>query len=471
MLRVVDTYKELRSMLLGFSKWTSVSLNENFGKGHSFKGVKPHHKYKTKDGHEMHVHIMNNEHGHHAVHYNNSLKAITKLTFWSKGAKHPSKKELERMGVDEDEPKSLLERYLLEKVTKDFDPDTAGKITEHSTALHLIGHKHEASGTYGSDEHLEEIEPHKSAIARLSDGRDPAKVKVRIEHGKAAAGAILNTIRTNHGPTARITGVGHTSKSGDIGRFTGGRHNDGQENPSDVSVEVSGSEKAKSKGEKHYEGFSLKSSEKSGQITAKNPAIHLDGMLDHPSRKLETDKVSRRELSKVHKKLGFSDQTAAQRRAAIEAARKKEKVKSNSSLEQKANEAAKSSKETVNKEFHKHMRHLIDKVGEEGHQMIGKMLQSHLTQRTSMPWSKVHVRGNSVDRVSATVTPGSESPLNKVFKSKKTRYEVSLHGARTTIHKVEKNGSLKAVAHYTPKTKSNALKENVHGWNVIPVSY
>ncbi len=31
--------------------------------------------------------------------------------------------------------------------------------------------------------------------------------------------------------SAKIVGVGHTSKPGDIGRFTQGKHNDTQENP------------------------------------------------------------------------------------------------------------------------------------------------------------------------------------------------------------------------------------------------
>jgi len=456
--------------IIPFNEWHL--LNENFGSKHSFKGFKPYHKYHTKDGHEMHVHVFNDKHGHHAVHYNHNLKAITKLTYWSKDAKHPSRKELEKMGVDEDEIQKILESFILfEKELKDVDPDTAGKITEHSTALHLIHHKHEEAGTYGSRTHTAEIKHHKDAIKKLAEGRDPEKVKLRIEHGKTAAGAIINTVKTNHGPESRITGVGHTSKSGDIGRFTGGKHNDGQENPSDVSVEVSNSDKAKNDDDKHYEGYSLKSSAKSSSITAKNPAIHMDGILDHPTRKLDTDRVSRRELSKVHEKMGHKGKTNAERAKLIAAAREKERVKVNSSLEKKANELAKDSKEVVAKEFHKHLIHLTTKVGDEGHHMIGKMLQQHLTAETDMPWSKVHVKGDKVDRVNATVTPGSESPLNKIFKNKKTKYSVKRYGARTTIYKVERDGSHTALAHYTPKPKSNAFKEAVHGWNISAASH
>lgn len=451
-----------------------AKLNENFGDDHSFKGVKPHHRYKTKDGHKMRIHLINNELGQHAVHYNDRLKAITKLTYWDKNSPAPSKKELEKMGLDDDSNENLTEGIIiLERAAKDdeLDPDSAGKLTEHSTAIHLINHAHENSGTVGSREHKNDLKPHKDAIERLSKGKSPAHVKTRLEHGRIAAGATINAVKTKHGPKAKITRAGQTSKSGDIGKFTKGKHNDGQENPSDVSVEISNSEKNEKKGDKQYEGFSVKSSSKSSTITAKNPSIHVDGMLDHSTRKLETDKVSRRALSRAHKKLGFGEKTRAERSRAVDRAREKEGVKSDSSLERKANEAAKSSKDDVAREFHKHLTHLVNNTGDEGHHLIGRMLHHHLTSSTSMPWSKVHAKGHKEGSVTATVTPGSDSPLNKVFKNKKTRYSVTRSGARTTVHKVEKDGSLTALAHYVPKTKSNALKENVHGWNVTPASH
>ena len=49
---------------------------------------------------------------------------------------------------------------------------------------------------------------------------------------------MIETLKQKHGPHVRIAAVGHTSKPGDIGKFTGGKHNDTQENPSDISVKI-----------------------------------------------------------------------------------------------------------------------------------------------------------------------------------------------------------------------------------------
>jgi hypothetical protein len=137
-------------------------------------------------------------------------------------------------------------------------------------------------------------------------------------------------------------------------------------------------------------------------------------------------------------------------------------------LETLANEKSKPVKTKISTELHDHLSHLTKNLGQEGHNMIGKMLQNHLTPTTSMPWSKVHAKGDTLTKVHATVTPGSESPLNKVFKNKNSKYAATQHGDRVSIHKVEKDGSLTTLAHYSPKTKSNAFKSDVHGWNVVP---
>ena len=219
-----------------------------------------------------------------------------------------------------------------------------------------------------------------------------------------------------------------------------------------------------------YEGGSLKSSGKSNKITAKNPAIHMGHLLDHPSREFKAEKISREGIVKhVLKKMGFHGKSAADRSRAIDAARKEEGVKNMSSLETEANKHGKQIKSDLAKELHTHLTHLT-KVGPEGHHMIGNMLSKHLTAETSMPWFKVHTQGTDPDKIRTTITHGSESPMNKVFKDKKTRYAVthSTTGDRVTIHKVEKDGSHTPLAHYAPKTKSNVLKSDVHGWNVIP---
>lgn len=438
-----------------FRRW----LNESFGEDHKYSALTPHHSYKTADGHDIDVHVFNNVRGKHAVFFNKDLNQVTKLVHWSNGSDHPSKADLEKSGYDSE---SLHEEVGL-------TPDSAGKIAELSATIHMLGHKHKDLGTYGTDEHHNETRPHEEAIAKLSKGKDAQQVGVRVRHGQEMANAALEAIRLKHGPDAKIVGVGHTSKPGDIGRFTQGKHNDTQENPSDIAVQVKNSTLAKSSDESHYEGFSLKSSSKSNVITAKNPAIDMKGMLDHKTRVLDTEKVSRDGLQKVHKQMGYGGVSAANRARILDSEReKKPKDQKLTDLESMANEKSRAVKTKISTELHDHLSHLTTNLGQEGHNMIGKMLQNHLTPTTSMPWSKVHAKGDSVTKVRATVTPGSESPLNQVFKNKNSKYAVTQHGDRVSIHKVERDGSLTTLAHYSPKTKSNAFKSDVHGWNVVP---
>lgn len=441
-----------------FKRW----INESFGEDHKYSALTPHHSYKTSDGHDINVHVFNNVRGKHAVFFNKDLNQVTKLVHWSNGSDHPSKTDLEKAGYDSESSESLNEDSGL-------TPDSAGKISEHSATIHMLGHKHKDLGTYGTDDHYKETQPHEDAISKLAVGKDAQQVGVRKRHGQEMANAALESVRLKHGPDAKIISVGHTSKLGDIGRFTKGEHNDSQENPSDIAVEVKNSSLAKTPDDSKYEGFSLKSSKKSSVITAKNPAIDMKGMLHHKTRVLDSEKVSRDGLQKVHKAMGYGGISAANRSRTLDAEREKKKPgQKMTDLESLANEKSKPVKTKIASEFHDHLSHLINNVGQEGHNMIGKMLQNHLTPTTSMPWSKVHARGDTLTKVHATVTPGSESPLNTVFKNKNTKYAASQHGDRVSIHKVEKDGSLTTLAHYSPKTKSNAFKSDVHGWNVLP---
>jgi hypothetical protein len=440
-------------------------ITENLGDDHDFGSQKPYHSYTTDDGHKIDVHVINRLGGKSAIFYNKNLGDVTKVAHWGLNADEPTKEDLRKIGHDEEDEhgQSLLEKFT---AGGDITPDTAGKIAEHSTAMHLMHIAHKTSGTYGSPEHKKAIQPHIDAINKLGQGAKAEHVDTRVEHGKIAANAIHEAIRQKHGEGATITSVGHTSKKGDIGRFTKGQHNDTQENPSDVSIEVSNSQHALGPEEKHYEGYSLKSSKKSNVITAKNPSIHMDGILDHPRRKLNTDAISRTELGKVHTMLGVGHLKSSERKKYLDDFRKKEGVKSDSSLEGATNELARPAKTSVAKELHDHLDFLTKHS--EGHEMIGKMLKKHLTADTSMPWSKVHIKGDTPSKVHAAVTSGSDSPLNKLFNDKTTKYAVTRNGDKVTVHKKEKNGSMTPLAHYSPKTKSNAFKENVHGWNVLP---
>jgi hypothetical protein len=451
-----------------------LNIQENFGDDHDFSSLKPFHSYSTKDGHKIDVHMFNNQNGKHAVFFNKNLKGITKLVHWGNDVNEPSKKELEKAGHEDDE-----EQLHEDKKEPGLLGDTAGKITEHSAVIHLIHHMHSQHGTYGSDEHKRDVAPHQKALNELkkkfaTTPKKKMQAKVREHHGKTAAEAMVETLKQKHGPHVRIASVGHTSKAGDIGKFTKGKYDDGQENPSDISVStyVPGHLK-EAFGEGHelsHEGFSLKSSQKKGNITTKNPAIHFDHELDHPTRSLATEHVARTGLKAVHHAMGHGDKSAAERGRIIDKTREKEGVDNRSSIEKKASDLAKPVHVDTAKEFHDHVHHLLNhpSVGDEGHRRVGSLLKKHLTPQTKMPWSKVSVSGDSESKTKATVTPGSEHPLNKIFNNKKSRYAVTRNGANVTIHHVEKDGSHTPLAHYRPKTNSNALKSDTSNWTVTP---
>jgi hypothetical protein len=450
-------------------------LKESFGDDHDFSNLKPHHSYSTKDNHKIDVHLFNNPNGKHAIFFNKNLNGITKLVHWEHNAEMPSKNELEKLGHEEDKHENLNESK--EPKERGLLGDTGGKITEHSAAIHLIHHMHQQHGTYGTTQHKDDLKPHETALKSMknkyvTNKTQEKEFRVRQTHGKAAASSMIETLKQKHGPNVKIAAVGHTAKAGDIEKFTKGKHKDTQENPSDLTVKtyVPGNLKEEfGEGhEHHYEGFSLKSSKASKKITTKNPSIHLDGMLNHPTRSLGTEKIARDGLKEVHKKMGHGDKTAAERGRIINKVREKEGVPDRSSIEQKASKLAQPVHTATAEELHNHIHHLLTHTGDEGHRMIGNMLKKHLVPHTGMPWSKVHVMGDEEHKVKATVTPGNEHPLNKVLSNKKTKYAVSRNGATVTLHKVEKDGSHTALAHYRPKTNSNALKSDTSNYVVTP---
>jgi hypothetical protein len=448
------------------------NILEAFAEDHDFSALKPHHSYKTKDNHHIDVHVFNDKNGKHAVFKNKNLNSITKLVHWSHDSEFPSKSELEKINADPDEKEDnkINEQIILEELL----PDSAGKIAEHSAVMHMIGHMHAQNKTYGSPEHKKQIAPHKKAISELGKGHDPQVVNLRVKHGEAMANAALESLKLKHGPGMKIVDVGHTSKPGDIERFTKGRHKDTQDNPSDMVVKVKASKKINESedDDHHYEGFSLKSSAKAKNITVKNPAVHFHGELDHPTRKLDTEKISRDGLKKLRNDMGHGDKSAAERGRLIDSVRKKENVPNRSSIEKKASDLGRKVNSDISSEFHNHLKHLTTKTGDEGHHKIGQLLKKHLTPETSMSYSKIHAKGDHPHKIKAVVTPGSDSPLHKVFNNKKTKYSVTRNKNSSTvsIHKVEKDGSHTTLANYTPKTNSNALKSDVHNWVVTPAN-
>jgi hypothetical protein len=453
-----------------FIKENYINIKENFGDDHDFSGLKPHHSFQTDDGHKVDIHVFNNEHGKHAIFYNKNLKGITKLVHWSKDSEHPSKSELEKSGHEEgDMDEHLSEDYIIEKIT----PNSAGKIAEHSAVMHMIGHMHKQNNTYGSTQHKKDIEPHKKAIRELGKDATPQEVGLRVRHGQEMANAALQSLHLKHGPHMKISRVGHTAQSGDIEKFTKGKHKDSQINPSDMAVHVMVPKKLKESSgeddnhEHHYEGFSLKSSAKSSNITTKNPGIDFGGDLHHHSRELKTKDISSKGAKETHKKVGLEGTTPKHRESVMRAAREKEGVKHGSSIEKTANAHNATIHEKISKELHNHIKHLTTKVGDSGHHLIGKMLEKHLVPKTSMPWSKIHVKGEHEGKIHSTVTPGSDHPMNKTLKNKKTRFASTLHKNTVTIHKVEKDGSHTPLAHYRPRTGGKeAILSTGHKWDV-----
>lgn len=477
------------------------------------KSNQPYHTFSTKDGHSISVHLKSNEKGNFAHFINHSLfDQTTKIVHWPKGAETPSKSELEKFGgekeTEEDsdrEPQSKIQsepvkakpkysspsnsitihdgesskEIKLNEASKGqhvvngkMTPNTVGKVTEHATMIHLINLKHEQNGTTGSQEHTNELKEHEDAISTLTKGvSDPTTVKTRMKHGETAANLILDHIKEKHGENAKIASVGHTANEGDITKFTRGIHSkDTQEtNPSDVAVEVTGS-KLKSKHGSHFEGYSLKSSAKAGEITAANPAIHMYGMLDTPNRKMNTEEVSRNSLrTKVHIPMGGEGKTAAQRGKEIDREREKEGIDKGTNLELKASKLGQSAIRDVTEEFHKHLTHLTENEGDNGHHLIANMLKQHLVSDSDMPWYKVKVKGETPSNVKGVLVEGSESPLKRILNDKNIKYFSNrLPGSPSVqvgfVH--PKTGQRVVLASYTPKTKSNAYKSDVHGWNV-----
>lgn len=479
----------------------------------TYEGRTPHHVYHSESGHLIHVHLDKDEHGTHATFINKHLgDAVVKQVSWKPDAEHPSKHDLEKASAyeSEDDDEDLKEEFMtfkgmlsekappkmkVEKPAKvkaepkeaehvekngNLSINAGGVLTELATHYHLNEHKHKVNGTHGSPEHQaeqKEIQDKINVIAKHKNANDTTKEQIqnRIYHGRAAAAGIIRDVRSMHGNKARIVNVGHTSKPGDISRFTRGQHNDTQENTADVAVEVKGShKKGANSDDTHFHGWSLKSSKKSAEITAKNPAADMGGILDHSTRKLEADKVGKAALEKhVFKPLGIGGKTPAERGKILDKARAEHEAvggeKNKSPMELKANEGGKKAIQTQNNELHDHLKHLTTLPKNEGHKMVGKMLIKHLMPDTDMPNSKVKVSGEQKEKIKAVVEPNSEHPIKKILSDPKTEYDVRKNAGGGAIHVGYVHPKTKEFVHlatYAAKPKSNASKAGTMGWNI-----
>lgn len=235
--------KQLAKFIIETAKEKNLSLIVEGKRKHH---KKPHHRYKNASGHDIHIFIKKTKHGYSAHFHNKTLDSVEKTIHWSNKSTKPSKKEMELL---ENNSSLSIIKFLLEKKIESVDPDTAGKISELSTIIHMIHHKHDAEGTLDSDAHKIEVAHYRKQIDDLARGKNKKEVELRISHGREMANAALAHIKEKHGENAYPKRVGHTSKVGDIGKFTKGKHNDKQENPSDMMIEI-GFKKHKKKGKK-----------------------------------------------------------------------------------------------------------------------------------------------------------------------------------------------------------------------------
>lgn len=494
---------------------------------------KPHHIYMTKSGHEIHVHVHKDEHGNTAHFHNKTLGGmVTKQVNWPAGAEAPTKDELEKLSADDEEESEdnlhehrihgFLELYeaklspeekaqraaekeaekqnkaaakakkaaekaaAAEEKKKMANVDADGKlsvngggiVTEMSTHYWLNEHKHKMAGTYGSPQHKEEQDQIKAGIEQM--GKHPhatddtrEQIQLRMYHGRQAAADIIRKVRELHGPKARVKEVGWTSKPGDIPKFTRGHHNDGQENTSDVAVEVADSHHKKTANSDgtHFEGFSLKSSLTKQEVTAKNSGANMDGDFDSPTRKMDASLGAKLLDKHVHKPNGTVGMTTGEREAKLNAARAAHKKaggkKGESPYELASNEGGRKAIIGMNKHFHDHINGL---AADGDHKIIGNAIVKHLYPDTDMRNHKTKVFGDKKEKIRSVTEPNSDHPLKKILRDPKTKFHATLNegGGAVHIHMTHpdiNNGEPVHVYTTGSKSKSNASKSSNLVWN------
>jgi hypothetical protein len=432
---------------------------------HDFSNLTPYHSYSTDDGHNVDVHIFRNGEHKTAIFHNKSLGAITKIVAFPHSS-NLSKEELMHAGkeVQQNDLKESVE-LIQEKMqtlstgepAPKLDNDPAGKIAEINLYKELVNHRHKQDGTFGSREHKFELKQHDEELTKITKDQDPKQVAVRAAHGKAMAAAVIKHVEEHH-PGATLSRIGRTSKPGDIARFTKGVHTDGQENPSDVTLELKHSD-----GEHSFLGVSAKSTGKSsGNITAKNPGVAgQDEFLSGgpATRKSEANKIAKAGREKILKKWKMEDlpdrsKTGDSRKARVTDTDPKTGKPVINELGKKMNVDFKQNNEETARELQIQLEHLMSK-GTKGHQHIGKWLHNNLVSDEGMPWIKATGHGKELDKVHAVVKHGSESPLSDILKNKNTKFAIHRSGSAVTLHKVEKDGTHTQIVRVATKPNSH----------------
>ena len=434
---------------------------------HDFSNLTPYHSYSTDDGHNVDVHIFRNGDHKTAIFHNKSLGAITKIVAFPHSS-NLSKEELMHAGkeVQENDLKESTE-FIQEKMQTlapstgepaiKLDNDSSGKIAEIHLYKELINHKHKQSGTFGSKEHKTELKQHDDELTKVTQGKDTNQVAVREAHGKAMAAAVIKHVEEHH-PGSTISRIGRTSKPGDIGRFTKGVHTDGQENPSDVTLELTHSDR-----EQSYLGVSAKSTGKSsGNITAKNPGVAgQDEFLSSgpATRKSGANEIAIAGKEKILKKfkmdhLPARSKTGDSIHARVTDTDPKTGKPVVNALGKKMTVDFKENNEETARELQIQLEHLMSK-GAKGHQHIAKWLHNNLVSDEGMTWIKATGHGKDINKVHAVVKHGSESPLSDILKNKNTKFAIHRSGSAVTLHKVEKDGTHTQIVRVATKPNSH----------------
>jgi len=310
-----------------------------------------------------------------------------------------------------------------------------GHASEGAAALSLLD-RHVDPKHHGSEANMATRSKANAMIEKARAALSPDEFATRISHGHAMADEMHKHMQELY-PEHEIHEVHITNKDGDIKKATRGKHNDSDKiNPSDVTVGLI-RKKNKSKAISEaagssdddviHHGFSLKSTQGSGDIGFKNPSpTHMDRELG--TNVISMFKGAQEELETHHPELkGLPD-------------------KSNSKLSKAdiikgSPEVKKTAKMVADKHYAKIRDHVVETLNghlksEEGHERVKAFLRNNYlnADSNSMPYSKVTAMGTAKKGVKAKTEIVSESRTAALLKDPRTRIHVSKGGGNSYIH-------------------------------------
>jgi hypothetical protein len=287
-----------------------------------------------------------------------------------------------------------------------------GTISEVSAAANLV-HLHKLHDTH------KELLDHANTTHTASAKHLPSETAhERTMHGFHMAHAITHHLAEKY-PDHQISEVHVTTKNGDIGRATKGKHSDNAlENPSDLTVGL----RHKKTGEMIYHGLSLKSSEK-GDIGFKNPTPkHMDKALGTNADAMHTE---------GHNK--FAEQNGISKlpnKSTNGTPDKKQAIEKTPGLKEKAKAHFGEVFKNVRDHMVKHLSsHLSSDEGQEKVKgFYAKNYMNNEHKPGAMPYSKITAMGGEKKGYSVKVDEPSENHAAKLLSDKKTKLTVHPSG-------------------------------------------